>query len=73
MVNPMDQGSDAVKRTETAQRIADELAGCGVKLVASLPDNWISELITHLAFYAGWPAAMTAGTIARKVFDARKP
>src|ERR1700716_2076082 len=33
----------------------------------------IGELITHLAFYAGWPAAMTAGTIARKVFDARKP
>jgi sulfopyruvate decarboxylase subunit alpha len=37
-----------VKRSETAQRIADELAECGVKLVASLPDNWISELITHL-------------------------
>jgi 4-carboxymuconolactone decarboxylase len=33
----------------------------------------IGELITHLAFYAGWPAAMTAGQIARKVFDARKP
>ena len=27
------------------------------------------ETITHLAFYAGWPAAMTAGRIARKVFD----
>ncbi len=26
------------------------------------------ELITHLAFYAGWPAANTAVTIARKVF-----
>jgi len=37
-----------VKRSETAKRIADELAECGVKLVASLPDNWISELITHL-------------------------
>src|SRR2546429_6895234 len=48
MVNRMDQGSDAVKRTETARRIADELAECGVKLVASLPDNWISGLITHL-------------------------
>ena len=33
----------------------------------------IGELITHLAFYAGWPAAMTAGRIARKVFDERKP
>jgi len=26
------------------------------------------ELITHLAFYAGWPAANTAITIARQVF-----
>ena len=29
----------------------------------------LSEVITHLAFYAGWPAAMTALQIARKVFD----
>ena len=28
----------------------------------------ISELITHLAFYAGWPAAMTAAQIAKDVF-----
>jgi 4-carboxymuconolactone decarboxylase len=33
----------------------------------------IGELITHLAFYAGWPAAMTAGRIAKRVFDAAKP
>ena len=33
----------------------------------------IGELITHLAFYAGWPAAMTAGRIARQVFDEKKP
>jgi 4-carboxymuconolactone decarboxylase len=30
----------------------------------------IGELITHLAFYAGWPTAMTAGRIAKNVFDA---
>lgn len=28
----------------------------------------ISEIITHLAFYAGWPAAMTAAQIAKDVF-----
>ena len=28
----------------------------------------LSELITHLAFYAGWPAANTAVGIARQVF-----
>jgi 4-carboxymuconolactone decarboxylase len=32
----------------------------------------IGELITHLAFYAGWPVAMTAGRIAKRVFEERK-
>ena len=32
----------------------------------------IGELITHLAFYGGWPAAMTATRIANQVFDAQK-
>lgn len=30
----------------------------------------IGELITHLAFYAGWPAAMSAARITKQVFDA---
>jgi 4-carboxymuconolactone decarboxylase len=29
----------------------------------------IGELITHLAFYSGWPTAMTAATLAKSVFD----
>ena len=29
----------------------------------------LAEVITHLAFYAGWPCASMATTIARKVFD----
>jgi 4-carboxymuconolactone decarboxylase len=29
----------------------------------------IIAIITQLAFYAGWPSAMTALSIARKVFD----
>jgi 4-carboxymuconolactone decarboxylase len=32
----------------------------------------IGEIITHLAFYAGWPSAMTAGRIAKKVFDDKR-
>ncbi len=28
----------------------------------------LSELITHVAFYGGWPAAMTAANVAREVF-----
>ena len=33
--------------------------------------NELSEIITHLAFYAGWPAAMTAAQIATDVFAKR--
>ncbi len=29
----------------------------------------IGEIITHLAFYSGWPTAATATAIARKVFE----
>src|SRR4029077_4735303 len=33
----------------------------------------ISELITHLAFYAGWPAAMSAARVVKQVFEEKKP
>jgi 4-carboxymuconolactone decarboxylase len=29
----------------------------------------LSELITHLAFYSGWPTAVTAAGIAKEIFD----
>src|SRR5713101_8000674 len=32
-----------------AARIADAVAGCGISLVASLPDGWITHLITRFA------------------------
>jgi sulfopyruvate decarboxylase alpha subunit len=35
----------ADKRADAAKRIADELSNAGIKLVASLPDDWIAELI----------------------------
>jgi 4-carboxymuconolactone decarboxylase len=31
----------------------------------------IGELITHLAFYAGWPVAMSSAKIATAVFEER--
>ena len=31
--------------SDIARRIADALASCGVKLVASLPDNWLMNVI----------------------------
>jgi 4-carboxymuconolactone decarboxylase len=35
-----------------------------------LTQEEIVEAITHLAFYAGWPRAMSAITVAKKVFVA---
>ena len=32
----------------------------------------IGEIITHVAFYAGWPTAMTAARIAKGVFEDKK-
>ena len=31
----------------------------------------IGELITHLAFYGGWPTAANAAQLAKEVYDAR--
>jgi 4-carboxymuconolactone decarboxylase len=32
----------------------------------------VAEVLTHLAFYAGWPAAMSGAQIATEVFEARQ-
>lgn len=32
----------------------------------------VSEVITHLAFYAGWPPAVSAIAVAKKVFETRE-
>jgi 4-carboxymuconolactone decarboxylase len=36
-----------------------------------LKQSEISAVITHLAFYAGWPNAMSAAGVAKKIFDER--
>lgn len=33
-----------------------------------LSETELKEVITHLAFYAGWPKAMSAITVAKQVF-----
>ena len=34
-----------------------------------LTEAELKEVITHLAFYAGWPKAMSAIAVAKRVFD----
>jgi 4-carboxymuconolactone decarboxylase len=35
-----------------------------------LTETELAEVITHLAFYTGWPRAMSAAPVARKAFAA---
>jgi 4-carboxymuconolactone decarboxylase len=52
---------------------ADQLKGHLERALANgVTRDEIGELITHLAFYAGWPASMTAGRIAKQVFETQR-
>lgn len=52
---------------------SDQLRGQIERALANgVTRDEIGEAITHIAFYAGWPTAMTAARIAKSVFDQRK-
>ena len=56
----------------TALYRSDQLRGhVGRALDNGVTKEEIGELITHLAFYSGWPCAMNAARIAKQVFDER--
>ncbi len=44
----------------------------GLALDNGVTQEEIGELITHTAFYAGWPTAANAVMVAQSVFDSRK-
>ena len=57
----------------TAMYRGDQLKGHIERALANgVTKDEISEVITHMAFYAGWPNAMTAPRIAKNVFDGNK-
>jgi 4-carboxymuconolactone decarboxylase len=50
----------------------DQLRGhIGRALDNGVTKDEISEIITHTAFYGGWPTAANAVRVAKEVFDAR--
>jgi 4-carboxymuconolactone decarboxylase len=52
---------------------SDQLSGHIDRALANgVTREEIGEGITRMAFSAGWPPAMTAGRIARKVFEGAK-
>jgi 4-carboxymuconolactone decarboxylase len=57
----------------TALYRSDQLKGHIERALANgVTQEEIGEIITHMAFYAGWPSAMTAARIAKSVFEAKK-
>lgn len=57
----------------TALYRPEQLRGhIGRALTNGVTKDEISELITHLAFYSGFPTAVTAASIAKSVFDEQK-
>lgn len=56
----------------TALGCADQLRShLGLALDNGVAQEELAEVATHLAFYAGWPAGMSAATTLRQVLDAR--
>ena len=50
----------------------DQLRGhLGRALDNGVTRDEIAELITHMAFYSGWPTAANASLVAKEVFDER--
>ncbi|WP_051450190.1 carboxymuconolactone decarboxylase family protein [Actinospica robiniae] len=61
--------------TGTNPRVAPDLVRRRAPKLADLTDDGLTadelaEAITHLAFYAGWPAAMSATAILAQVTEA---
>ena len=55
-----------------AKSVTDQLRGhIGRALDNGVTKEEISEIITHTAFYGGWPTAANAVRVAKEVFDAR--
>ena len=51
----------------------DQLTGHLERALANgVTKDEIGELITHLAFYAGWPSAMSAAKIVKQVYEEKK-
>jgi 4-carboxymuconolactone decarboxylase len=56
----------------TALYRTDQLRGhIGRALDNGVSREEIGEVITHMAFYAGWPVAVNAAAVAKQVFDER--
>src|SRR5258705_4716746 len=71
-LNPRDRSIVTLAALITRNQTAEMPDYLNLALDNGLKPSEISEIITHLAFYAGWGNAMAAITVAKDTFAARK-
>ncbi|MGH3406993.1 MAG: carboxymuconolactone decarboxylase family protein [Streptosporangiaceae bacterium] len=67
-LSPRDRSLVTVAALTTAGNTGQLTYHLGLARQNGCTEAELVEAITHLAFYAGWPKAMSAMTIARQVF-----
>ncbi|MGH8446114.1 MAG: carboxymuconolactone decarboxylase family protein [Solimonas sp.] len=70
-LSPRDRSLVTVSSLVSLYRINEMPFHIGKALDNGVTRDELIELITHLAFYSGWPTASTALGIARRVFAER--
>jgi 4-carboxymuconolactone decarboxylase len=71
-LSPRDRSIATLAALITRNQTAEMADYAGIALDNGVKPAEVSEIITHLAFYAGWGNAMAAVTITKEVFAARK-
>lgn len=70
-LSPRDRSLITVAALTALGRTDQLRSHLGVALDNGVTREELAELATHLAFYAGWPAGMTAATTLKQVVDER--
>ena len=70
-LTPRDRSIATLAALITRNQTAEMADYVGIALDNGLKPAEVSEIITHLAFYAGWGNAMTAVSVTKDVFAAR--
>ena len=66
---PRDRSLVTISALVASGQVAQLTGHVNIGMNNGLTQPEIAEAITHLAFYAGWPAAMTAALVAKDVFE----
>jgi 4-carboxymuconolactone decarboxylase len=69
-LSPRDRSLVTVASLATSGSTDQLVFHLGLAKQNGITEQELIEAITHLAFYAGWPKAMAAMTVAKKVFRA---